>query len=83
MGPQSLAASLWPLPQSVRKSPSWKGSGEQGPTPASSSEKFPSGNLGEEALWPPPAGPLDLSQVPDEELPLQVGDLGPRMGLHL
>lgn len=72
-----------PCSRALRKSPSWKGSGEQGPTPDSSSEKFPSGNLGEEALWPPPAGPLDLSLGPNEELPLQVGDLGPCMGLHL
>lgn len=41
MGPQSRLPPCDPCPRALRKSPSWKGSGEQGPTPDSSSEESP------------------------------------------
>lgn len=67
-----------PCPRALRKSRSWKGSGEQGPTLDSPSEKFPSGEYsGHHQL-----GPWTLSQGLDEEVTLQLGDLGLYVGLH-
>ena len=81
-GPSESAASLWPQAQGTQEVAQLERLWSAGPYPWLLLWRVPSGDLGDAALRPPPAGPLDLSQGPDEELPLQVGDLCPHMGLH-
>lgn len=84
MGPQRLLPPRDPCPRALRESPGWKGLGEQGPTSDSPSEKFPVvavvGRMG--TLWPPSARPWNLTQGLDEEMPLQIVDLGLPVVLH-
>lgn len=66
-----------PCPRALRQSPSWKGLGEQGPTPDSPSENFPvvmgvMRHFGYHQL-----GPWTLSQGLEKEMPPQINTWAP------